>query len=78
MKLESTGSLNSNVDISVPLVIGTIPVRGSPSWGETPQPSSSGPSASELESPPPYSEGSGGKQHFLLWICSQLCGSGDY
>ncbi|RCN48611.1 hypothetical protein ANCCAN_05249, partial [Ancylostoma caninum] len=59
VKFESTGSLNSNIDASIPVVIGTIPVRSSASPDDAFLPSTSGPSAPEMDSPPPYSEGDG-------------------
>ncbi|KIH58821.1 arrestin domain protein [Ancylostoma duodenale] len=60
VKFESTGSLNSDIDVSIPIVIGTIPVRGCPPRNDSSLPSTSGPSASEMDSPPPYSGGDGG------------------
>ncbi|EYB91709.1 hypothetical protein Y032_0203g1849 [Ancylostoma ceylanicum] len=59
VKFESTGSLNSNIDASIPVVIGTVPVRSSASHNDASLPSTSDPSAQGMDSPPPYSEGDG-------------------
>ncbi|ETN69260.1 arrestin domain protein [Necator americanus] len=56
LKFESTGSLNSNIETAVPVIIGTIPIRERLSQEPTPTSSKIYPSLPEMDSPPPYSQ----------------------
>ncbi|EPB71281.1 hypothetical protein ANCCEY_09645, partial [Ancylostoma ceylanicum] len=66
VKFDTSGALNSDVEASCPIIVGTIPVRSAnftfePSAPPLDSPSTSavGPSAPPMDSPPPYPEGSG-------------------
>ncbi|EYB91711.1 hypothetical protein Y032_0203g1850 [Ancylostoma ceylanicum] len=64
---ESSGSINSNIDAAVPIIIGTIPALRSASRGDAPSPSTSHATAPplELEDPPAYSVGNSAMEAVL-------------
>ncbi|CAJ0597279.1 unnamed protein product [Cylicocyclus nassatus] len=56
VKLTSTGSINSNIEAEIPIVIGTVPVRGAYE-DRAPSTSASAPFEKEEAMPPPYLKG---------------------
>ncbi|RCN48614.1 arrestin domain protein [Ancylostoma caninum] len=67
VKFESTGSVNSNIDTAVPIIIGTIPILRSAPQDEAASSSTFRPSAPplELEYAPAYSAGSSAAETVL-------------
>ncbi|CAJ0597278.1 unnamed protein product [Cylicocyclus nassatus] len=56
VKLTITGSINSKIEVEIPIVIGTVPVRGTYEDG-VPSTSASAPPEKEEAMPPPYLDG---------------------